>query len=412
MTTSETFPSDRLAKTPEGISILHTLSSYLPRTQNWIYPQIVGVPGSKGLVLAEAIEDRSFFPIGGERLAVLPPRWHRLFLNRRGMGLLRRKVFTQRAAREISRRHWRVNVVHAHFGTHGWYSLPLAERLSVPLVTSFYGYDAWKLPVGPRWWRLRLSDLFRSGSTVLVEGPAMRRRLIEIGCPAERVLVNRLGVDLSGIQFAQKDYSDGLHVLLVGRFTEKKGLVDGLKACRMARSRGAKLNVTIVGDALPADVAGQGIKTELLTLANDPLLAGTVAFTGFVTPTELNRLFSVCNVFLSPSRHADNGDAEGGSPVVLTQAMAAGLLCIGTRHCDIPEVVIHQKTGFLADEKDVAGLAEILWAVAGKLRNHGTMTAAGRKHVEQTFDLRDQQTRLAELYLAIIGPFSEPRAKA
>src|ERR1035441_1007903 len=100
MMTSETFPSDRSAKTPEAISILHSLWSYLPRTQNWIYPQIVGVPGSTGLVLAETIEDRSFFPIGDEQLAVLPKRWHRLFLNRRGMGLLRRRVSTQMAVRE------------------------------------------------------------------------------------------------------------------------------------------------------------------------------------------------------------------------------------------------------------------------------------------------------------------------
>jgi colanic acid/amylovoran biosynthesis glycosyltransferase len=402
MTTNDTFPSDRSAKTPEGISILHSLEIYLPRTQNWIYPQIIGVSGSTGLVLTEAIEDRGFFPISDEQLAVLPKRWHRLFLNRRGMGLLRRRVFTQRAVREVSQQNWRVNVVHAHFGTQGWYSIPLARTLGVPLVTSFYGYDAWKLPVVSRRWRLKFSHLFHSGSTVLVEGPAMQRRLIEIGCPAKSVLVSRLGVDLSGIRFVQKDYSDGLHVLLAARFTEKKGLVDGLKACRTARSRGAKLKVTIVGDAIPGDVAGQHIKAELLTLANDPLFAGAVTFTGFVAPTELNRLFSFCNVFLSPSRHTDDGDAEGGSPVALTQAMAAGLLCIGTRHCDIPEVILNGKTGFLTDERDVAGLAEILLGAAGKLRDHGAMTAEGRKHVEQTFDIRGQQARLAELYLGLL----------
>jgi colanic acid/amylovoran biosynthesis glycosyltransferase len=402
MTTGETFPSDRMAKTPEGISILHSLSIYLPRTQNWIYPQIVGVPGSTGLVLTEAIENRGFFPISDERLAVLLKRWHRLFWNRRVMSLFRRRVLTQMAEREISQRSWRGNVVHAHFGTRGWYSLPLAKRLGVPLVTSFYGYDAWKLPVVSRRWRHRFSDLFRSGSIVLVEGPAMRKRLIEIGCPAKNVIVCRLGVDLSGIRFVQKDYFDGLHVLLVARFTEKKGLVDGLKACRIARSRGAQLRVTIVGDAIPGDAAGRGIKAELLTLANDPLFAGAVTFTGFVAPTELNRLLTVCNVFLSPSRHTDDGDAEGGSPVALTQAMAAGLLCIGTRHCDIPEVIIDGKTGFLADEKDVAGLAEILLRAAGKLRDHGAMASEGRKHVEQIFDIRVQQAQLAKVYLGLL----------
>lgn len=122
---------------------------------------------------------------------------------------------------------------------------------------------------------------------------------------------------------------------------------------------------------------------------------------GFVPPAELARLFAAGNTFLSPSRHAADGDAEGGSPVALTQAMAAGLLCVGTRHCDVPEVIVEGKTGFLAAEGDVARLAEILVAAARNAGGHGPMLVAGRQHIEQSFDTRAQQERLAGIYRSL-----------
>src|SRR5581483_3081369 len=254
---------------PDRIAVLHSLEAYLPTSQNWIYPQIVGVPRATGYVIAESVAGRDLFPIPDGQLMVLPRRWHRLFFDRRGMGRLRRRMFTHRAQRAAGRMNWRCDVVHAHFGTHGWYSELLARNLQVPLVTSFYGYDAWKLPQVSRRWRRLLEDLFRGGAMFLAEGPAMRARLVAIGCPAEKVVVSRIGADVSGIPFARKDFSDGLRVLLAGRFIEKKGLPDGLRACRLARAQGARLTVTIAGDATPGDGAGRRIKEELTALADD-----------------------------------------------------------------------------------------------------------------------------------------------
>jgi hypothetical protein len=50
-------------------------------------------------------------------------------------------------------------------------------------------------------------------------------------------------------------------------------------------------------------------------------------------------------VFLCPSRFGPGGDAEGGLPVELLEAMGMGLLCVGSRHCDIPEAIIAERPG-------------------------------------------------------------------
>ena len=45
-----------------------------------------------------------------------------------------------------------------------------------------------------------------------------------------------------------------------------------------------------------------------------------------------------------------------GLPVTLMEMAASGMPVISTRHADIPELVEHQRTGLLADERDVDGL--------------------------------------------------------
>jgi colanic acid/amylovoran biosynthesis glycosyltransferase len=194
----------------------------------------------------------------------------------------------------------------------------------------------------------------------LVEGPAMRSRLVELGCAAEKVCVHRIGVDLTNLMFRERNFVEPLTIIMVGRFVEKKGLVDGVQACALAARRGLNLKLTIVGGPRKGEAIGQRIEMELREYASHPALAGRVSFTGFLTLPETRDLVSKQHLFLSPSRHAANGDAEGGSPVILTEAMAQGLLCIGTRHCDIPEVIIDGETGFLGAEGKPEELAEIL----------------------------------------------------
>src|SRR5207249_4497939 len=107
---------------------------------------------------------------------------------------------------------------------------------------------------------------------------------------------------------------------MMARFTEKKGLVDGLRACAEARRRGADFTVTIVGDAISGDEAGARIKAELHQIASVPELKDRMQFAGFVPAAKSRELMRQHDIYLCPSKHARDGDAEGGSPVSLTEA--------------------------------------------------------------------------------------------
>ena len=216
-----------------------------------------------------------------------------------------------------------------------------------PLVTSFYGYDAWSLPQKWPKWRGRLHRLFREGDVFLAEGPAMKRRLIEIGCNSSKVIVRTLGINLGRLKFETRKTNGPFQIVMVGRFIPKKGLGDGLLACAIASEAGIQLEVTIIGDA-DASSESLAVERRLRELAATPALNGKVQFAGSLSPGETIAVISRHNVLICPSKHAPDGDAEGGLPFVITEAMALGLLCIGSRHCDIPEAVIDQVTGYLS----------------------------------------------------------------
>jgi colanic acid/amylovoran biosynthesis glycosyltransferase len=257
------------------------------------------------------------------------------------------------------------------------------------------------LPVTQPFWRDRYVQLFREGDLFLVEGPAMRSRMIELGCPTEKLRIRRLGVDSANIAFAQRDFSEGLKIAMVGRFVEKKGLVDGLRACILAARAGVHLQVTIIGDAFPNYAPSQAIKEELLKMAQYAELSNSVHFTGFLPPPQVHSLLTRHNVLLCPSKHSADGDAEGGMPFILAEAMAMGLIGVGSRHCDMPELIIDRTTGYLFDEDNIEQLADLLKKIACETNCLSPIAAAGRRHVEENFNLSRQLTVLGEIYCEI-----------
>jgi colanic acid/amylovoran biosynthesis glycosyltransferase len=386
------------------LRVLHSVVTYLVLTENWIYPQVVGVPGVSGGVVSDGLANYETFPLKrGPLLTPAPPPWDRALGIPRFLNAVGRRVGLGGALGVWKLRLWRPRVLHAHFGQRGWTSLGLAKRLAVPLITSFYGYDAWLLPTENPVWKDRYRELFAAGRLFLVEGPAMRDRLCALGCPAEKALVQRIGIDLGASPYEAKDFSGGLRTVMVGRFVGKKGFVNGLKACGLARSRGTRLSVTIIGDASPNDAAGQKIKEQLQVLAAKPELAGSVRFAGFLPLEQTRALVREHNVFLCPSRHAESGDAEGGAPVALTEALSAGLLCVGTRHCDIPELILDGQTGYLCPEGDVAAMADVLGAVSKNSGRLLELTKAARTHVEQNFSLSAQLEKRRAVYETVLN---------
>ena len=120
--------------------VAHVVPEYLPRSATFIYTLLRHQTRFRPLVLAHETTHLDEFPI--ERaLALGEPAGHARHAIRRVRAAVAgyRSEYERRVADEVARAE--CSLVHAHFGWSGRDSAAAAERLGVPLVTTFYGRD-------------------------------------------------------------------------------------------------------------------------------------------------------------------------------------------------------------------------------------------------------------------------------
>ena len=383
--------------------VVHFAERFASVTENWIYHQVVRTSRYRPVVATEKRENADQFPF--ERV-LFPERdglayrvADRIFLGRHGQRRNRLAVPLQALSWAYERpvRAVQPALLHAHFGTQAVHLLRLRRRLGVPLVTTFYGYDASSIP-RLRGWRRWYRQLFAIGDRFLIEGSAFRQRLLDLGCPPEKAVVHHLGVDVDAIPFRPRRLlpAEPIRLLMAASFREKKGHEYALRAFAAARQRIAAgadrpgIELWLIGDGELRPRIEAVIKE--LRLGDAVRLLGTRPHAAFLE--EALR----CHLFLAPSVTAADGDTEGGAPVGLIEAAASGMPAVASWHADIPEVVRHGETGWLAPERDVGALSDHLVGLLMHPECWPEIGARARKHVEAEYHLRVQAQRLDAIY--------------
>lgn len=381
----------------DGLRVLHSTLRWLPLTEVWLDLQLRELPGwVESRVVCDARENAELFP--GPHVAAAADRgrlsllWSRALRRsgiRRHLGVLGRLE-----------RSYRPHLIHSHFGDVAWRDHRLARGRGVPQVVSFYGSDLTVLPRRAEW-RRRYRELFASAALVLCEGPYMAGTLTSLGCPAERVRVHRLGVEVGRIPFHPRRRPEGrpLRVLMAASFREKKGLPDAVEALGLLAASGQAVQATLIGGG--RDPEGVREEGRIRAAVERHGLGERIRLLGYVPHARLAEEAERHDVFLSPSVTAGNGDGEGGAPVAVIEMAAAGLPVISTRHCDIPFVLGEPNRGLLVAERDPPALAR---AMADLLTTDwDALTAANRRLVEREMDSRVQAERLAGIYAEVAG---------
>ncbi|HEV8401676.1 MAG TPA: glycosyltransferase [Candidatus Limnocylindrales bacterium] len=384
------------------IRVVHTAYAWGRVTEGWMRAQVAPMDGVDLMVVAARREDgtAAVRRPPADRDGGIPIR----FVDDGPAGAIYRemdRIWARSTGRRSTHAYARLvpgrtaDIVHAHFGDWGYAIAPLATRIGARLIVSFYGYDAGSLP-RRRGWARRLQDLFSTAACLVVEGPAMASRLEAIGGRRDRISIVPLGIDVAtfeGSRPAIAREAAVFRVLVAASLREKKGVDDALRSVARA------------GDRLPTgwrvDVVGDGpLAISLRTLATELRLADRVQWHGYLPEPELADLLATSDVLLQPSRTAADGDTEGGAPVVLMLAAAAGVPVVATRHADIPFIVEDGRTGLLAAERDIEGLADALVAIADPGYRQ-RLSAEARAAAEERFTVERMRGRLAALYASV-----------
>lgn len=279
------------------------------------------------------------------------------------------------------------DAVICHYGHVGARAVRLRKlgALHGPILTIFHGHDVSSyLDHGGL---EQYAELFDVGDLFLPVSEHWRERLIELGCDDSRIRVLHVGVDTRSLSYRERNISQSspLRVLSVSRLVEKKGTEYGLKAIAKLVDSGVDVEYTVIG--------GGPLSDRLAGLTGDLGLNHRVRFLGAQPPTVVAAELDKADVLIAPSVTAADGDKEG-VPVVLMEAMAVGVPVIATRHSGIPELVRHEQTGLLVEERDADGLATQIDILRSRPRLAETLTRRARILVEDEYDVQNQARRL------------------
>lgn len=356
-----------------------------------IYRQITGLRAWQTFVITKERKCEDLYPMpeGGIELA---PTVRSNFIRRFWLKYIKREpAIVYRGeygvlAKLLERRH--SDLLHVYFGHTGVHLLPFLQRWPKASVVSFHGMDVQARAHDPSY-EPRLRELLQTTTLVLARSHSLLDRLRELGCPEEKLRVNRTGIPLDQFPQVQRTApTDGAwRFVQACRLIEKKGLDDALHAFARFVQTHPQAHFTI---------AGEGPLLEpLTTLCRQLGIASNVTFAGFLKGRALCDLFHASHIFIHPSRITEDGNQEG-IPNAMLEAMATGLPVIATLHGGIPEAVRKDVTGLLVPERDVEGLLTSMVQLTSGL--WPTMSEAAAADVRDQFESTAQIAKLEAVY--------------
>ena len=294
----------------------------------------------------------------------------------------------------------KLDLIHAHFGPNGVYAMALAEKLKIPFLVTFHGYDI-TLTRKAIWRTGKLlyyqllfheQQLQNKAAAFIAVSNFIRNKLIEQGYPEEKIIQHHIGVNT--VKFSPSCHqADQRYILCVGRHTEKKGIDTLLRA--FARIAAKYPHVSLLQ-------VGQGELTrELQQLTKQLGIDQQVHFLGAQPHERVLQIMQQAEIFALPSQTAKTGECEG-LPIVILEASACGIPIVATYHSGIPEAVIEGETGFLVAEKDYKSLAEKLDILLSDRALGKKMGEQGRDLINEQFDIRKQTIKLETIYNSLI----------
>jgi colanic acid/amylovoran/stewartan biosynthesis glycosyltransferase WcaL/AmsK/CpsK len=389
--------------------VLHLFNSYLPQSENWAYSLIKNTPNVEIHIGANNYLKNNFYD----------PDFHfvdnyfdefgkmnRQLGKRKLSDILKKLVikslpfifgkYEQVLINYVKKQ--QIDLIHCHFADVGWQFLEVAQKTSLPLVISFYGWDYEKLPFSKPEYVQCFETLFQKAAAFICEGNHGAGILQKMGCPIEKIHVVHLGVETSKIPiFKRVKNKNELKLIQIASFTEKKGHIYTLKAFAKALKNCPKLELTLVGDA-----RNPVLKTQVEDFIKTHNLGQKIKLLDFIGYSQLYNFLKGFQVFIHPSCYAKDKDCEGGAPIILLDVQATGMPVTATTHCDIPNEVIHKKSGLLSPEKDVNALAEnikIFYEMDNE--NYQRFAQNARSHVKKHYDISNNAIKLREVYQKI-----------
>ena len=219
----------------------------------------------------------------------------------------------------------------------------------------------------------------------------VKEQLIEVGIPAEKIIVRHLGVDTDRFCPDAQARSvlatncavnpDEILISTVSVLRSFKNPQTIIQACGLLAKRSIPFKLLIAGDG--------AMLAELQQLAVELGVSERIHWLGYCAdPVSLLR---ASDIFVL----ASTGEAFG---LVLAEAMACGVPIVGSRSGAIPEIVEDGTTGLLASPRDAASFADAIEKLARDEKLRRQMGANGLARAQEEFSLEIDVDNTLRIY--------------
>lgn len=364
------------------VNVLHLTEFFLTKTMTFVY-EIVNNRYVNNYVATCIHRNLDLFPMEQSRLYVMHKYFPYLFFIVEFSYKFMNRPFTW-TGRQFDKiiHDNEIEVIFAHFGTQGTFATSIKRRNpDLRFVVIFYGYDVYQLQHDPKYLS-RIRDMNLYVDEVIAITDHMKRELVEMGLDERKISVVNLGVQIPLEVSARSIGSEGVKLLHISGFTEKKGALDIAKAL-------IDLDGRHIGNPITAHFVGDGPEKEECIRLSQQLKHISVTFDGYKTSEDLDLLLRNADIFIHPSKTAKNGDMEG-VPTVIKQAMSYGLPCVSTFHSGIPELIINRKNGILVNENSPTEIAAGIIELMEDKELYSTLSHEASRTIAKSFSLQDE----------------------
>ena len=280
-----------------------------------------------------------------------------------------------------------VEHIHAHHGYFAsWMALTAARLLGISFSFTLHGSDL-----------MRRADLLaaklRSCEFCITISEYNRQYILRNypSTPEEKIIVQRLGVDRVSpsptANHARGARAARFCLLAVGRLHRVKDHRFLIEACAALRQQGLQFVCWIVGEGPER----RNLEKQIAGLR----LQGHVYLIGHVPRADLPGYYRYADLVVMTSQ-------SEGIPVVLMEAMAHEKLVLAPAITGIPELVEHQRTGFLYQHGSLPDfVGAVRWIESNKASLSGIQRAAAAS-IADSFNRQRNLRSFAEQFLARI----------
>jgi colanic acid/amylovoran biosynthesis glycosyltransferase len=280
----------------------------------------------------------------------------------------------------------KIKVIICEYGPSGVSIMHIAQKLNIPLIVHFHGYDAYRNDV-LTFYREEYKELFLIAKQIIVVSRHMYNQLIQLGCEKIKLTLLTYGIDTTIFKFSNQKKSN-LTFISCGRFVEKKAPLITIRAFAKAYNKNKSIRLIMIGDG--------ELLSDAINLTNELHVNKAVEFKGVQSQNIISNLYSNSFAFLQHSISTDDHDSEG-TPLSIMEAMSVGLPVISTKHGGILDIIKNGVNGLLVDERDVNGMTEKIELL---IQNPELAREIGKKaseYIQKNYDINMYIKKLSDI---------------